>query len=107
MLIGIWPDAASALPASVRMRRMVTSACLAMAAVSGVFLCGAISTAAQANGSEPAVEEAPPPAKLLDTGFRELYELNFKGARTDFVAYENLEPDDPLGVAAEAASYLY
>jgi hypothetical protein len=91
----------------VRMRRMAASAYLAMAAVSGVFLWSAISTAAQAVGSEPVVEEAPPPAKLLDTGFRKLYELNFKGARTDFVAYENLEPDDPLGVAAEAASYLY
>ena len=39
--------------------------------------------------------------------FRKLYELNFDGARVDFVEYQRIRPDDPMGKAAEAASYLY
>lgn len=47
------------------------------------------------------------PSPLLDTGFRQLYELNFQGARGNFVSYQQQHPEDPLGKAAEAASYLY
>lgn len=28
---------------------------------------------------------------MLDTGFRNLYELNFKGGRERFISYEKLE----------------
>jgi len=45
--------------------------------------------------------------QLLDTGFKKLYELNFDGARADFLEYQKIRPDDPMGKAAEAASYLY
>jgi hypothetical protein len=48
----------------------------------------------------------PVPA-MLDNGFRNLYELNFKDARAQFQAYEKARPQDPMGVAAEAASHLY
>ena len=44
---------------------------------------------------------------LLETGFNHLYGLDFKGARADFSAYQKLEPLDPIGKAAEAASYLF
>ncbi len=44
---------------------------------------------------------------MLDLGFHNLYELNFKGGRAKFLSYQKLEPNDPLGKAAEAASYLY
>jgi len=54
----------------------------------------------------PRVSADPSPA-LLDTGFHQLYELDFQGGRTQFLSYEKLRPEDPLGVAAEAASYLY
>jgi hypothetical protein len=54
-----------------------------------------------------AVMEADPSGLLLDSGFKKLYELNFDGARTDFIAYQKARPDDPMGKAAEAASYLY
>ena len=54
----------------------------------------------------PRVSADPSPA-LLDTGFHQLYELDFQGGRTQFRSYEKLRPEDPLGVAAEAASYLY
>ena len=50
--------------------------------------------------------EADPAAAMLETGFHQLYELNFQGAREQFLAYQKLRPEDPLGKAAEAASYL-
>ena len=46
-------------------------------------------------------------ATMLDTGFHELYELNFQGARAEFLSYQRRQPGDPMGKAAEAASYLY
>src|ERR1700691_2473474 len=51
--------------------------------------------------------EAAPDTGMLDTGFHNLYELNFKAGRERFISYEKLEPSDPMGKAAEAASYLY
>jgi hypothetical protein len=51
--------------------------------------------------------EADPAPPILETGFRYLYELNFKGAREQFLAYQKMRPDDPLGKSAEAASYLF
>jgi len=44
---------------------------------------------------------------ILDDGFRDLYKLDFQGARTRFGTYQQQQPADPLGKAAEAASYLY
>jgi hypothetical protein len=43
----------------------------------------------------------------LDTGFRLLYELKPAEARTQFAARQKTAPEDPLGSAAEAASYLF
>jgi hypothetical protein len=51
--------------------------------------------------------EADPSVATLDQGFRDLYELNFQHARQKFLSYEKAQPTDPLGKAAEAASYLY
>jgi hypothetical protein len=98
---------------SGRMLRIGFAACFAVAALSCVPSSSAQSAAepqAVAGGSEaPAMPliEAAPSAGMLDTGFRNLYELNFKGARERFISYEKLEPSDPMGKAAEAASYLY
>ncbi|MGH9689027.1 MAG: hypothetical protein ACRD5K_18290 [Candidatus Acidiferrales bacterium] len=44
---------------------------------------------------------------VLDSGFRQLYELNFEGARAQFRGFQQQHPEDPVGKAAEAASYLY
>ncbi len=62
-----------------------------------------------AAGPQPSdsAESPPSPAALLDNGFRSLYELNFKSARADFVSYQQRNPTDAMGAAAEAASYLY
>jgi hypothetical protein len=46
-------------------------------------------------------------ANLLESGYRHLYELNFEAGRKDFQAYQKMRPDDPLGKASEAASYLF
>jgi hypothetical protein len=53
----------------------------------------------------------PPPemadAPDLDAGFHLLYELHPEEARARFAAWRALHPDDPLGSAAEATSYLF
>jgi hypothetical protein len=51
--------------------------------------------------------EADPSTAMLDAGFRELYELDFQGARARFLSYQQRYPNDPMGKAAEAASHLY
>jgi hypothetical protein len=43
----------------------------------------------------------------LDAGFRQMYELRFDRARAEFTAYQRAHPEDPLGPASEAASYLF
>jgi hypothetical protein len=54
----------------------------------------------------PVMSADPTPA-LLETGFHQLYGLDFNGARQEFRAYQKARPADPLGKAAEAASYLF
>ncbi len=101
------------MDSSGRMLRAGFAACLAAAALS----C-APSSPAQSGVEPPAVAggsaasalprvEANPSAGLLDSGFRNLYELDFKKGRERFISYQRLEPSDPMGKAAEAASYLY
>jgi len=46
-------------------------------------------------------------APELDAGFRFLYELKFAEARHQFEAWRKSHPQDPLGSASEAASYLF
>ncbi len=43
----------------------------------------------------------------LDVGFHLLYELKPVEARTQFAAWQKSHPEDPLGSASEAASYLF
>lgn len=43
----------------------------------------------------------------LDSGFRLLYELKFTEARAQFDAWQTTHTEDPVGPAAEAASYLF
>lgn len=75
--------------------------------------CGvapSLSAPSFAAGPQPSDSAESPPspaAALLDSGFRSLYELNFKDARADFVSYQERNPSDAMGAAAEAASYLY
>jgi hypothetical protein len=43
----------------------------------------------------------------LDLGFHLLYELKFAEARDQFKAWQQSHPEDPLGSASDAASYLF
>jgi hypothetical protein len=43
----------------------------------------------------------------LDAGFHRMYELKFGDARAEFSNFLREHPDDPLGEAAIAASYLF
>ena len=46
-------------------------------------------------------------ASPLDDGFSGLYNLDFAGAQKDFVAWQQLHPDDPVGPVSEAAGLLF
>ena len=64
-------------------------------------------TASQSSSTAIPTVSAAPSTALLETGFRDLYSLDFRGARQEFLSYQKLVPDDPMGKAAEAASYLF
>ena len=64
----------------------------------GLFVTAAMSAA-------PPV--AAPGEAPIETAFHRMYELRFDEARSEIAAYRRVNPDDPLGAAAEAASYLF
>src|ERR1051326_7484867 len=43
----------------------------------------------------------------LETGFRQMYNLQFQAAHRTFEAWKHSHPDDPLGFASDAAAYLF
>jgi len=43
----------------------------------------------------------------LETGFRQMYNLDFAGAHTIFQSWEASHPDDPVGPVSNAAAYLF
>jgi hypothetical protein len=47
------------------------------------------------------------PQPELERGFREMYNLDFRGAHQTFNLYQKLSPDDPLGYVADGAAYLF
>jgi hypothetical protein len=90
------------------MSRSRTAALLA----AGLLLCAPLWAAAEGADQNQAAADLPrmapdPSTGVLETGFHDLYKLDFRGARAEFVSYQMMKPDDPLGKAAEAASYLY
>jgi hypothetical protein len=90
------------------MRRKASDAQAAACLIAILAFCGV--APCYAGGLQPggSAESPPSPAAvLLDTGFRNLYELNFQSARADFFSYQQKNPADAMGAAAEAASYLY
>ncbi|MGH9560471.1 MAG: hypothetical protein ACRD3S_03370 [Terracidiphilus sp.] len=95
---------------SVADHRTRVSFALSVAAVlSLVLFCSPLARAAgedvQSHTSATLSPAADSP--LLDSGFRQLYELHFDAARASFLTYQQQYPGDPVGKAAEAASYLY
>ena len=43
----------------------------------------------------------------LETGFHQMYNLDFSTAHKTFEEWEQLHPEDPLGAASNAAAYLF
>ena len=43
----------------------------------------------------------------LDSGYRQMYNLDFTSAHKTFRAYQQEHPDDPLGHVSNAAAYLF
>src|ERR1700691_4120939 len=84
-----------------------------------IVLCPALSAGSHKSGqteqnpeqkapaSQGPVMEPDPSVALMEKGFQRLYELNFNGARVEFLAYQKNLPDDPMGKASEAASHLF
>jgi hypothetical protein len=72
-----------------------------------IFLASNGLSAAPANNSTASAPAVLTAAPELQTGFRFLYEQNFPEARHTFFDWEEGHPDDPLGHAALAASYLF
>ncbi len=77
--------------------------------LAGVFLLCAPLVSARRNHATDASADpiAPASSQVLDSGFRDLYRLDFRSARAQFQDYQKDQPADPLGKAAEAATYLY
>jgi len=61
-------------------------------------------TAATTGGAEPTPIAGAP---AIDTSFHLLYEMKFPEARDRLQAWEHSHPGDPVGPAAEAATYLF
>jgi hypothetical protein len=98
-------------------KRVRSSLCKPLCVAAGLlavsaFLPIAAAAVAQNTVEAPKPEQAPlmeadTSSRLLESGYRHLYELNFTAARVDFVSYQKERPEDPLGKASEAASYLF
>jgi tetratricopeptide (TPR) repeat protein len=68
--------------------------------------CRGSVAAVQANGQSSG-QTVLAPGPSLDTAFSDMYKLKFDAARVEISAYAKIQPDDPLGYAAQAASYLF
>jgi TolA-binding protein len=86
--------------------RLKKIAILAFLAMMTAVVCPTNAAASETGVANPADPYVATKAQF-DSGFRKLYELDFNGARSDFVACQKEQPNDPLGKAAEAASYLF
>ena len=43
----------------------------------------------------------------LDSGFQQMYNLDFRAAHAAFLAYQQAHPNDPMGHVSNAAAYLF
>src|SRR5579864_4903579 len=46
-------------------------------------------------------------SSLLDSGYRDMYNLQFEEAHHAFAEWQKQHPQDPLGPASDAAAYLF
>jgi hypothetical protein len=67
--------------------------------MSFVFICGA--------SLMLAAQDTVPAPSPLDTGFNQMYDLQFDAAHKTFAEYERTHPEDPMGPVSDAAAYLF
>ena len=79
---------------SIRSARFISR--LLCAATAALVLCAAPSHAAD--------KVAP---LTLESGYRQMYNLDFDGAHQTFAAWEGSHPQDPMGPVSNAAAYLF
>ena len=83
----------------------------ALFSVMCLLLCSALTLAGLDVGAASAASRQTPIQALhvpeLEAGFHLLYELKPEEARNQFEAWQRSHPEDPLGSASEAASYLF
>lgn len=96
-----------AIPANENKRILVTRSftCLLLSGALLAMALGAPVARATAGQAQTRVEALHVPE--LDAGFHLLYELKPEEARNQFAARQKSHPEDPLGSASEAASYLF
>lgn len=78
------------------MLRLQKSRVFRSIASAALFLAG--STLAQASATNP---------QSLETGYRQMYNLDFDGAHRSFEWWEQQHPQDPMGPVSNAAAYLF
>ena len=54
-----------------------------------------------------AADALPASASLLDSGYRDMYNLQFGNAHLAFQRWQQEHPEDPLGPVSDAAAYLF
>jgi hypothetical protein len=69
---------------------------MTMAVVVGTVLLASVAAVAAPLTDEP-----------LDTGYRDMYNLDFPAAHDTFHAWQQSHPDDPMGYVSDAAAYLF
>jgi TolA-binding protein len=100
----ISPQRGSVSPSNPKRSSLFRS--LVCAFLYSALLAGVANAQATRTGSEQTPTKALNVPEL-DAGFHLLYELKFEEARTHFEAWQKSHPEDPLGSASEAASYLF
>jgi len=57
--------------------------------------------------AKPAAADPAALSPTLESGFRQMYNLDFAGAHATFEAWESAHPDDAVGPVSNAAAYLF
>jgi hypothetical protein len=71
----------------------------------GALLACAVLALAYAGFASPPKQNDSSPK--LDRGFQEMYNLDFPAAHETFRAYQQVDPQDPMGYVSNAAAYLF
>jgi hypothetical protein len=100
-----------ALPSARWLAIPLRTACFAFgfAALVSPLYCTHASTTPQQNESsqQSSGQSTLTRGPSLDSAFNDMYSLKFEAARSEIAAYLKIQPNDSLGYAAQAASYLF